>query len=136
MQHVIRNTLAFVAFCFLRFAFCVSGVYAQEPAEWSDNCKKTVNGVEVATLQGFECIFRNIVRILTPVAILALFIMLIVGAFQMITAGGEAKAVQKARNTLTYAIFGLVLFVGIWFILQLIKTITGVDVTIFKIPSE
>ena len=112
-----------------------SPVYAQIPEEWSGNCTQTINGVKVATLQGFECLFRNIVRILIPFAGLALFIMLIVGAFQLITAGGEPKALQKARSTITSAIFGLVLFFGIWFILLLIKTITGVDVTKFEIPK-
>jgi len=50
------------------------------------------------------------------------------------TSGGEPKAVAKARATITAAIFGLVLFFGIWFILLLIKAITGVDVTQFVIP--
>jgi len=61
--------------------------------------------------------------------------MFIAGAFQMITAGGEAKQLQKARKTLTAAVLGLVVFVGIWFILKLIQAITGVDVTKFEIPG-
>lgn len=111
-------------------------VYAQTPEPWSTpRCVVTENDVEVATIQGFECIFKNVVRILTPIAGLAVFAMLIVGAFQMITAGGEAKQIQKARKTLTFAVLGLVLFIGIWFILKLIKAITGVDVTLFQIPG-
>ena len=110
-------------------------VFAQLPESWSSRCKASVpGGGEVATIQGFECIFKNIVRILVPLAGIAFFIMIIVGAFQLITAGGEPKALQKARMTLTFAIVGLVAFLGIWFILQLIKAITGVDVTIFNIP--
>lgn len=128
-------TLLLCCFVALLLVPISSPVYAQVPEEWSGNCTQTINGVKVATLQGFECLFRNIVRILIPVAGIAVFIMLIVGALQMITAGGEAKALQKARATLTYAIFGLVALLGIWFILQLIKTITGVDVTKFEIPG-
>lgn len=109
------------------------------PQDWSDRCKTIVNvngvEVEVATIQGFECVFINVVRVLVPLVGLAFFIMLITGAFQFITAGGETKALQKARGTLTFAFFGLIAFFGIWFILQLIKTITGVDVTQFIIPS-
>ena len=109
------------------------------PDDWSNliagqpNRCATPDGV--ATIQGFECIFINVVRVLVPLVGLAFFIMLITGAFQFITAGGEAKALQKARGTLTFAFFGLIAFFGIWFILQLIKTITGVDVTKFIIPS-
>lgn len=107
--------------------------YAQigAPEEWGGECVSD----GVATIQGFECLFVNIVRILTPIFGLALFIMLAVGAFQMITSGGDPKQAQKARQTLTYAIFGIVAFVGVWFILILIRTITGVDVTKFEIPG-
>jgi len=108
--------------------------YGQFPEEW-----KNLNGecvvFDVATIQGVECLFTNIVRVLIPFAGLALFIMLIVGGFQFISAGGEPKALQKARATITYAIVGLVVFFGIWFILLLIKTITGVDVTQFVVPG-
>lgn len=93
------------------------------------------NPVEVATLQGFECIFINITRILTPLAGLALFVMLIVGAFKFLTSGGDPKQTQEAGKTITFAVVGIVLFLGIWFILTLIKTITGVDVTKFAVPG-
>lgn len=107
------------------------------PEDWSvlfpNNRCATPDGV--ATIQGLECVFINVVRVLVPLIGLAFFVMLIAGAFQLITAGGEAKALQKARASLTFAFFGLIAFFGIWFILQLIKTITGVDVTQFVIPG-
>jgi hypothetical protein len=90
---------------------------------------------DVPTIQGLECLFINIVRIITPLAGLALFIMLIIGSLQLLTSGGDAKATQKAGQTITWAIVGLVLLLGIWFVLQLVKTITGVDVTKFVIPG-
>jgi len=131
-----------LSLCTLHFALCTPPVYAQVPESWSSpRCVVKITPapsgeeIEVATIQGFECIFKNIVRILTPIAGLAVFITFVAGAFQMITAGGEAKQIQKARKTLTFAILGLVIFVGIWFILNLIKTITGVDVTLFQIPG-
>lgn len=109
------------------------------PEKWDtllpNRCVTTVNGVEVATIQGLECVFINITRILVPLIGLAFFITLVSGAFQFMTAGGEPKALQKARQTITTALFGLILFFGIWFILKLIQTITGVDVTQFVIPG-
>lgn len=136
----------FVLFLFSLSTFCLLlatplPVYAQQPEGWEEIGNKTFSDPTrcvqdgVATIQGFECIFINITRILTPIAGLAVFITFIAGAFQMITAGGDAKQIQKARKTLTFAILGLVVFVGIWFILNLIKTITGVDVTKFEIPG-
>lgn len=106
------------------------------PTNWTSTCVTNVNGVEVATIQGFECLFANLVRIITPLAGLVVFIMIIVGAFQLITAGGEQKQLQKARSTLTAAIAGLFTLVLVWFILLLIKQVTGVDVTKFEIPKS
>jgi len=118
-----------------------SFIYAQESEAWNSRCVVKITPspsgpeIEVATIQGFECIFTNVVRILTPVAGLAVFIMLVVGSFQLITAGGEPKQVQKARKTLTSAILGLFIFAGIFLVLKLIQAITGVDVTKFEIPG-
>ena len=104
------------------------------PQEWEIlNLGCVINGV--ATIQGFECIFTNIVRVLVPFVGLAFFVMLIAGAFQFMNAGGDPKAAQKAKATLTSAFAGLVIFFGIWFLLKLIQTITGVDVTKFEIPE-
>lgn len=143
MKKILTLISFFLTTCYLLLATPLP-VYAQVPESWrilNSDCVVKVTPApsgeefEVATIQGFECIFTNIVRILTPIAGLAVFITFVAGAFQMITAGGEAKQIQKARKTLTFAILGLVIFVGIWFILNLIKTITGVDVTKFEIPG-
>jgi hypothetical protein len=59
--------------------------------------------------------------------------MLIMGGFKFITAGGDPKAIEGAKKTLTYAIMGIVLVALSFLILQFISTFTGVDVTQFKI---
>lgn len=91
---------------------------------------------DVATLKGLECIFSQILGIAARLAGLAVFVMLIIGGWQYITSGGEKQAAQKARNTLTYAILGLVLLIASWFILRFIKLFTGVDVTKFVIIPD
>lgn len=104
-------------------------------AEWTEPCFEPTAVGNVATIQGFECIFINILNIATSLAGLAVFIMLLVGGFKYLTSGGDPKASQSARNTLTYAIAGLVLVIAAWFILKFIAEFTGVEVTIFKIPG-
>ncbi|HUV71746.1 MAG TPA: hypothetical protein VMW25_01940 [Clostridia bacterium] len=114
----------------------LSPAYAQGPAKWGQlpvEAPCEIGGV--ATIQGFECIFINLVRVLTPLVGLLLFVMLVIGSFKYLTSGGDPKKTQAAQQTLTFAILGLVLFLGIWFILQAIKLITGVDVTQFRIPG-
>lgn len=96
---------------------------------WAPECKVD----DVATLKGFECIFRNILNIATQLAVLAVFIMLILGGFKYLTSGGDPKATESAQKTITYAILGLVFLIGAWLILKFIEVFTGVPVTIFKI---
>ncbi len=109
-------------------------VFAADPVFWSGDCVSATDPT-VATLQGFQCLFINILRIATTIAGLAFGAMLIVGGFKLIFAGGEQKGLQSAKNTLTTAIIGLVLTIAGWFILILIKEFTGANVTEFKIPG-
>jgi hypothetical protein len=92
---------------------------------------KTVDGA--ATLEGLEGIFESIVTVVLGFGGVVLFIMLIMGGFRFITAGGDPKAIEGAKKTLTYAIGGIVLIALSFLILRFISTFTGVDVTQFKI---
>lgn len=89
----------------------------------------------VATLQYLEVILKNFLNNAIRLAGLAVFIMLIVGGFKYMTAGGDAKAAESARNTITYAILGLVLIIVAYIILVFIKEFTGVDVRYFQFPN-
>ena len=62
------------------------------------------------------------------------FIMLLVGGFNFLFAGGDQKKLEQARGTLTGAIIGLVVIVSAYLILNTIGIFTGVtDVTKFRI---
>ena len=93
----------------------------------------TVANGDIATIKGFEVIFNNIINLALGFAGLALFIMLIIGGFKYITSAGDPKKTESAKNTITYAILGLVLVVLAYLILVFISTFTGVDVTIFRV---
>jgi hypothetical protein len=87
----------------------------------------------VVTIKGFERVFSNIVIVAIGFAGLALFIMLLVGGFKYLTSAGNPKAAESARNTITYAILGLVLVALAYLILMFISTFTGVDLSTFRI---
>ncbi len=95
-----------------------------------ENCVKD----GIATLACVEVIIKNFLNLAVRLAGIAVFIMLIVGGFQYLTAGGDPKKTQTASNTLTYAIFGLVVVIAAWFIMRFIENFTGVKVTEFNIP--
>lgn len=90
---------------------------------------------DVATLQYLETIFANVISAALAFAAIVLFIMFLIAGFRYLTSGGDPKAVEAAKGTLTHAIAGLVILVLAFVILQLIKIITGVDVTIFKVTT-
>ncbi len=86
-----------------------------------------------ASLADLETVFGNVVRVALGFAGIVLFILLLVGGIKYITAGSDPKAAEGAQKTITYAVGGLILILLSFLILVLIKTITGVDVTEFKI---
>ena len=86
-----------------------------------------------AEIQDLEEIVKTILNYAVRLAGIAVFMMLIAGGFKYLTAGGDPKKAESAQKTITYAIFGLVLLIGGWFILQFIEKFTGVPVTEFSI---
>lgn len=119
----------------------ITPVFAQtspstEP--WTSNCYNVdpTTGTKIATLQGFECIFANILRIIIPLAGIAAFVILLLGGFQYITSGGDPKQTQKAQSMITGAIIGIAVTVGIWFLFQFLNAVTGLNLLNFAVPGS
>ena len=108
-----------------------SSVYALD--DWSTNPNYVQEG-DVPTIQGLEGIIANILNIVVPIVGVVLLVMLIIGGFQYITSGGEAEQVAKARKTITAAVFGLLVVLGVWLIIKLIEDFTGLNLHEFTIP--
>jgi len=86
-----------------------------------------------ATIGNLSCLFNRVVGFALGFAGIVLFLLLIIGGFKYITSGGDPKAVEGAKKTLTYAIGGLVVILISYLVLVIIKNITGVDVTNFNV---
>lgn len=72
-------------------------------------------------------IFQNAITwLLTFAGAVALFL-LIYGGIRFITSGGDAKQLDGARKTITYAIAGLVLILFSFFIISVIGYVTGAN---------
>jgi len=119
----------------MKLAFLLSpkSVFAQAKDWTQQNPKCVSNGV--ATIQGLECLFYNILQVAVSLIGLAFFIMLIVGGFNYLYSSGNEKKIVGASNTLTFAILGLVGTVASWLIFNFIYKFTGINVLNFAIPS-
>jgi cytochrome bd-type quinol oxidase subunit 2 len=91
---------------------------------------------DVPTIYGLEEMVANILNIIIGLAGVVLLLMLIGGGFGYITSGGDKEKAAKAKNTLTYAILGLVVILGAWLIIRLIEEFTGLNLHIFQIPKK
>ena len=90
---------------------------------------------DVPQLSELEIIFKNVIGAALGFAGIAFFVMLLLGGFKYLTAGGEPPAIESARKTLTYAIAGLVFIALSFLFLRFIGIFTGVDVRQFKISQ-
>ncbi len=86
-----------------------------------------------ATFTDLQGVFWNAVKGLIALGGIVLFVMLVTGGLKFITSGGDPKAVDSAKKTLTYAIGGLVLVLVSYLILYIIQSISGANVTQFQI---
>jgi len=81
---------------------------------------------DVASLDCLPILFGNIIYwALVFAGIVALFF-LIFGGIKLLVSGGDAKQVEGARKTVTWAIIGLIVIILSFMILNIIADITGV----------
>jgi len=131
MRSIHRRIIYFFSFLICNFSFFISPANAQGVA-WGGRC---VAAGDVATIQGLECLFFNVLQVIVGLAGIVFFVMFINGGFQYLFSSSDQKQVAAASSTLTMAILGLFGVIASFLILKLIQTFTGVNVTDFKIPG-
>ena len=112
------------------------------PQTWRGTCVENIVNDKgevigkVATIQGIRCMLANVLSIAITGIGFAGFIMLIVGGFRYLTSGGNSKGTETAKNTITFAVIGLVVALSSYIILNLIAEFTGVKTILnFVIPE-
>lgn len=80
----------------------------------------------IPTLQCVIPLFQNIVFWAIALSGITAVIFIIFAGIKFITSRGDAKQVEGARKTLTFAIIGLILVLSAFLIIVLIGNITGV----------
>lgn len=90
-------------------------------------------GSEPAQIDCLEDYIRRLINFIYPLAAAVALFFLMWGGIKFIRSGGEPKAAEEAKKTMTYALAGLLVIFLIWFIFGVIEKMTGVDLTQFKI---
>lgn len=81
----------------------------------------------IAKFSSFASIVNLILPLLTIVAATAALLMGIIGALQILTAGGSSEKRQKAQKTFIFAVAGLILVIASYLIVKVIGKIFGIE---------
>lgn len=74
---------------------------------------------------GISLVLSNLINLIYVLATIIFVFMLIWGAFEWLTSGGDKEKVAAARSRLINAFIGIVLFAVAFAILRLVGTFTG-----------
>ncbi|MBI2309527.1 hypothetical protein HYU89_01390 [Candidatus Collierbacteria bacterium] len=85
------------------------------------------------SLADIETVIKNLLGSAASLIGLAIFVMLVVGAFQYITSGADQKAVEKSRQVFTFALMGGAAIIILWLVFVFLKEFTGIDLLKFNI---
>lgn len=91
---------------------------------------------DVKSLPDLEIMFKNLLPVFLGLGGIIFFIMLIVGGFKYMTGGGDPKALEGAKKTITTALAGLILLFSAYLIILLVEKITGVPISTFTIVGK
>jgi len=91
--------------------------------------------MEPAKISDLETVFSNVVGVLMAGGAIILFILFLSSGFRYLTSGGDPKAVEGAKKTLTYAVGGFVALAFSYLILRILGQFTGTEdiITNFKL---
>ena len=72
--------------------------------------------------QALERVIRMVLQVLSIVTGVAAVIMIIIGGFRYVTSGGDSSSISSAKNTIIYAIVGLIVVAFAQFIVRYVMT--------------
>jgi hypothetical protein len=87
---------------------------------------EVIDNSTVATIQGTECLIANGLNVVLTLFTLIGFIMFVYGAIMFMLSGGQPQKMEKAKDTITYVIVGLILAISSFVIINIISAFTGV----------
>ena len=81
----------------------------------------------------FQGLLRALINLGFIIGVTVFFFILLIGAIQWITSGGDKGAVESARGKVTNALVGLVILLAIFAIINLVELFFGTNILFFDI---
>ena len=72
-------------------------------------------------------IVNELLKLIYPLAGILLFIMLILGGFDLLTSAGNEEKVKKGQGRITSAVIGFAILFAAYWIMQIIQIILGAE---------
>jgi hypothetical protein len=134
MKRVLLAGLAVLA---LGFAFVAVDPSTVAAAPKDDICKGvSITGGNCGDSGGIEVVIRNIINIFSIlVGVVAVFMVMYAG-FKYVTSGGDSGKVKSAKDTLIYAIVGIVIVAFSQLIVQFVLKAATEPVTQEPITAD
>lgn len=109
---ILAIILAFVGL----FSLIATPVYAAEPTPNTDICNNEKIAKEIKQAAGcdntapnIENVIQNIINVVLGILGVVCFVIIVIGGVQYMTSTGEAAKTQRAKNTILYAVIGLII---------------------------
>ena len=127
MKDIVRSQIVNVIVLFvatLLLAAVAMVVMPQESyaATAKESACEAIGGCDTTAGASLEGTIKTIINILSAIVGVVAVIMIIFGGFKFITSGGDASSTKSARDTILYAIVGLVIVAIaqaiVWFVLS------------------
>lgn len=83
---------------------------------------------ELSGVEFFQDFLPRIVTLVFVIASLAFFFVVVIGAIQWITSGGDKAGVEAARGRITSAVVGLFIIFSLYAILKIVEGFFGIKI--------
>ncbi len=118
LQSIIISVISVFTLMLVPVLATGSTVYAQTPK--AEICKGVNNGGGCTSGNEFNTFIKNIINILLFIIGAVAVIMIIIGGLRYILSGGDSSSTKSARDTVLYAVVGLVIAISAYAIVNFV----------------
>lgn len=98
------------------------------PTNLGDCLKLQNNSTATTTYSSASDLINAILPNIYVAAGLVIFFMFILGGFKVVSSASDSHKMEDGKKTITFAIMGLLIVFGSYWIIQIIQVVTGLEI--------